>query len=59
MNEVIKDNALILLSSLPDEEYKTFVLTLINEKASLSYNDVSTALVNHKFKEERQGGFFQ
>ena len=49
MNEVIKDNALILLSSLPDEEYKTFVLTLINGKASFTYNYVSTALVNHEF----------
>jgi len=27
-----KDKALILLNSLPDEEYETFILTLINEK---------------------------
>jgi len=32
---------LILLISLLDEEYETFTLTLINGKASLSYNDVS------------------
>jgi len=52
MNEMIKDvdKALILLSSLPDEEYKTFVLTLINGKQSLSYNNVSTALVNHEVR---------
>jgi len=41
-----EDEAVILLNSLPDEEYKTFVLTLINKKQSLNYNDVSTALVN-------------
>jgi len=28
----IEDKAFILLNSLPDEEYKTFVLTLINGK---------------------------
>jgi len=27
-----EDKALILLNSLPDEEYETFVLTLINGK---------------------------
>ena len=31
------DKALILLSSLSDEEYETFVLILINDKQSLSY----------------------
>jgi len=52
VNEVIKDEdkALILLSSFPNEEYETFVLTLVNGKASLSYNDVSTALVNHEVR---------
>jgi len=33
-----------------DEEYETFVLILINENASLRYNDVSAALVNHEVK---------
>ena len=52
MEEVIKDedNVLILLSSLLDEEYETFVLTLINDKASLSYNSVPVALVNHEVR---------
>jgi len=52
MDEVIndEDKALILLTSLPDEEYETFVLTLIDGKASLSYNDVSAALVNHEVR---------
>jgi len=45
-----EDNALILLSSLPDEEYETFVLTLINGKQSLNYSDMSAALVNHKVR---------
>ena len=52
MDEVIKDEdkALILSSCLSDKKYETFVLTLINGKASLSYNDVSTALVNHEMR---------
>jgi len=41
-----KDKALILLSSLPDKGYETFVLTLINERTSLSYSKVTTALIN-------------
>jgi len=41
-----EDKALILLSSLPDKGYETFVLTLINGRTSLSYSEVTTALVN-------------
>jgi len=54
MKEMIKDEhkALILLNSFSDEEYKTFFLTLINGKKSLSYNEVSTALVNHKLRKK-------
>ena len=50
--EVIKDEekTLILLSSLPDDDYETFVLTFINVKQSLSYNEVLTALVNPELK---------
>ena len=40
-----EDKALILLNSLPDEEYETFVLTLINGKETLNYSDVSADLV--------------
>ena len=52
VNIVIKkeDKALIRLNSLPDEEYETFVLTLINGKQSLNYSDVSVALVNYEVK---------
>ena len=48
IDEKIKDEdkALILLSSLLDDEYETFVLIFINGKSSLSYDKVSTALVN-------------
>ena len=48
VDEMIKDEdrVLILLSSLPDEEHKIIVLTFINGKASLSYNDASVAFVN-------------
>ena len=39
-----EDKALILLSSLLDEGYETFVLTLINKRTSLSYSEVTTEL---------------
>jgi len=45
-----KKKALILLNSLPHEEYKTVVFTLINEKQSINYNDVSAALVNYEVR---------
>ena len=40
MNVAIEeeDKALILLNSLPDEEYETLFLTLINGKQSLNYS---------------------
>jgi len=43
-----EDKAVILLNSLPEEEYVTFTLTLINGRKSLNYNDVSAALVNYE-----------
>jgi len=39
-----EDKAIILLNSLPDEDYETFVLTLINGKQILNYNDISLLL---------------
>ena len=50
VDEVSKGEALIPLSSLPDEEYETFILILINDKSSLNYIDVSATLVNHKVR---------
>ena len=45
-----EDKAVILLNSLPDEEYETFVLTLINCKQTLDYRDVSAAHVNYEVR---------
>ena len=45
-----EDKALILLSPLPDDGYETSVLTLINERTSLSYSEVTTALMNLKLR---------
>lgn len=47
-----EDKTLILLSSLSDDEYETFVLTLIHGKASLAYNEVTTALVNYELRKK-------
>jgi len=44
------DMAVILLNSLPNEEYETFILTLINGKQTLNYSDVSATLVNYKVR---------
>ena len=51
------DKALIFLNSLPNEEYEAFVLTLINGKLSLNYNDVSAALVNHEVRRKDMFSF--
>ena len=45
-----ENKALILSNSLSDEEYVTLILTLINGRQSLNYNDVSAALVNYEVK---------
>jgi len=42
--------AVILLNSLPDEEYETFTLTLINGRQTLNYSEVSVALVNYEVR---------
>jgi len=60
MDKVIKDEdkALILLSFLLNEEYENFSLTLINDKQSLCYSDVSTALVNHEVRRKDKESSF-
>ena len=46
------------MNSLPDEEYKTFVLTLINGRKSLNYNDVSAGLINYEVRrQDKQSSF--
>jgi len=45
-----EDKAVILLNSLPEEEYETFTLILINGKQTLNYSEVSAALVNYEVR---------
>ena len=45
-----EDKAVILLNSLLDEEFETFILILINGKQTLNYGDVSAALVNNEVR---------
>ena len=47
-----EDKAMILLNYLPDEEYETFTLILINGKQTLNYSDASTALVNYEVRRQ-------
>jgi len=47
-----EDKAVILLNSLPQEEYETFTLTLINERKSLSYSEVYAALVSYEVRRQ-------
>ena len=50
-----EDKAVILLNSLPAEEYETFTLTFINGRQSLDYHEVSSALANYEIRrKERQ-----
>ena len=48
---------MILLSSLPDENYETFILILINYKQSTGYNEVSYPFVNHKLRRKKKETF--
>ena len=52
-----KDKVLILLSSLPDEGYEICVLTLINERTSLSYVEVTIALVTLELRRKDKKSF--
>jgi len=52
-----EDKAIILLNSLPEEEYETFILTLINDRQSLNYNLVSAALVNYEVRRQDRLSF--
>ena len=47
-----EDKVVILLNSLPQEEYKTFTLTLINGRKSLNYAEVSAALVSYEVRRQ-------
>jgi len=53
-----EDNALLLLNALPDEEYETFILILINGKQVLNYSVMSVALINYKVRrKDKQSSF--
>ena len=45
-----EDKVVILLNSLSNEEYETFVLSLINGKQIFNYSDVSSAFVNYEVR---------
>jgi len=47
-----EDKAVILLNSLPVDEYETFTLTLINGRKSLNYAEVSAALVSYEVRRQ-------
>ena len=47
-----EDKTVILLNSLPEEEYETFTLTLINGRQAINYSEVSAALVNYKVRRQ-------
>ena len=49
-----EDKAVILLNFLPDEEYETFTLTLINGRQTINYSDVLAALVNYEVKRQNR-----
>ena len=49
-----EEKSLILLNSLPNEEYETFILILINSKQSLNFSNVSTALVSHEVRRKNK-----
>ena len=52
-----EDKACILLCSLPDEEYETFVLTLMTGKETLNYNNVSGAIINYELRRKEREPF--
>ena len=47
-----EDKTVILLNSLPREEYETFTLTLINGRKFLNYSELSAALVSYEVKRQ-------
>ena len=47
-----EDKAVILLNSLPREEYEAFTLTFLNGRQSLNYDEVSAALVSYEVRRQ-------
>jgi len=48
---------LILLSSLHGEDNETFILTLINGRQFLSYNEISSTFVNYELRRKDKESF--
>ena len=48
--EIDEEDKAVLLNSLPQEEYETFTLTLINGRKFLNYSEVSAALVSYEVR---------
>jgi len=47
-----ENKVVILLNSLPEEEYETFILILINSRQIVNYSKVSAALVNYEVRRQ-------
>ena len=58
VNVIVKvdeeDKAVILLNSLPAEEYEIFTLTFINGRQTLDYHEVSSALANYETRRKER-----
>ena len=52
-----EDKAVILLNSLPREEYETFTLTLLNGRKSLNYSEVFVALLSYEVRRQDRVSF--
>ena len=52
-----EDKSVILLNSLPPEEYEIFTMTFLNGKQTLDYDEISSALMSYeKRKNEKHSG---
>ena len=49
-----EDKVIILLNSLPAEEYETFTLTFINGRQTLDYHEVSSALASYETRRKER-----
>ena len=45
-----EDKAMLLFCSLPENDYGTFVLTMINGRTTVSYKEVTSISVNYELK---------
>jgi len=50
--KIDEDKTIILLNSLPNEEFETFTLILINSRQTLKYSEVLAALTNYEVRRQ-------